>query len=171
MPLSPFPPTTKRVSLYCFWALLMLFSTQGKLKAQTTYTITTPLSFGIFAITKNDTTYDLDISEDNNVTQDSAYVLSLPIPERGEMFLEGLPAETEVTITFDDGTLTRGGGPPTPAFTITDFVTNQPTPLAFETDINGELTFFYGATLRTSGTSQAYQSGNYTGNFNMTISF
>jgi hypothetical protein len=113
----------------------------------------------------------LSISENNVLSNDSEFVLSLPAPQSGEMFLEGLPGETEVTVTFDDGSLQRLGGPLTPAFTITDFVTNQPSPAAFETNVAGELTILYGATLRTSGSSQGYQSGTYTGDFDITIDF
>ncbi len=153
-------------------ALMIVISTiQTPSYAQTTYTIITPLSFGLFAITKNDAAYDLSVSENNSVTNDSEYVLSLPMPQSGELFLEGLPTETEVSVTFDNGSLRRDGGPVTPDLTITDFVTNQPTPAQFETNTAGELTILYGATLRTSGTSQPYQSGTYSGGFDITIDF
>jgi hypothetical protein len=143
----------------------------NEVQAQATYDIITPLSFGLFAITRNDAAYDLSISENNVLSHDSEYVVSLPAPQSGEMFLEGLPGEVEVTVTFDDGSLRRVGGPLTPAFTITDFVTNQPSPAAFQTNVAGELTILYGATLRTSGSSQGYQSGTYAGDFDITIDF
>lgn len=148
-----------------------LFIIGAPASAQQTYDIATPLSFGSFGVIKNDAVYEMTISENNDLTQDNAFIVSSPPPNRGEMLLENLPINTEIIITFGDGEMARDGGPATPTLDIVDFTTDQPTPAQYTSDGSGRLTVLYGATLRTSGDGGVYASGAYTGSYEVTIDF
>lgn len=137
-----------------------------------TYDIITPLSFGSFAVSSNDSVYELTVSETGVVNNDSAFIVGAVAPVRGEMVLEDLLPDTEIHVEFDDGVLVPDNGPGA-SFTITDFTitSNRAPPNEFRTTAGGDLTLYYGASLRTSGNGQVYVSGPYQGDFEITIDY
>lgn len=155
-----------------FTALLCFLFFCGPAGAQQTYDIVSPLTFGTFAVTANDAAYHLTISNDNVLSKDNVFVIGTVPPSAGEMVLENLPADTDITVMFDDGTLDPAGGGGA-SFTVSDFTisTNRSPPVQFQTDGAGRLTLYYGATLRTSGDGQPYPSGNYSGSFDIVIDY
>lgn len=154
-----------------YYSLLALLASAAPAGAQT-YDVVIPLSFGTFAITANDAPYDLTVSETGAVSNDAPFAVGSTGPVRGEMDLEALPGNTDINVSFDPGTLEPDDGPG-PAFTVTDFTitTDQPPANQFRTTPAGHITLYYGATLRSSGDGQSYISGDYSGDFDITIDY
>ena len=123
------------------------------------------LSFGSFALMDNATPQTIVVTPAGGVTYGAKVVDGPTPPQAGEYLLEDLTPDTALVITIDDTTLNRVGGG-SPAFTISDYVTNNPT-----TNAGGDATLLVGATLTTSGTGVHYESGSYTGTMAITIIF
>jgi hypothetical protein len=133
--------------------------------ADSTLTNIVDLSFGTFGLANNNTPQTIVLTPGGMATY-GAKIVDGPIPPKaGEYLLEGLTPDTLLDITVDNTILTRVDGG-SPAFTISDYTTNNPT-----TDEFGNATLFVGATLTTSGTGIHYESGAYAGTMDITIIF
>lgn len=123
------------------------------------------LDFGTFGLKDNDGAYTIVVQLDNNVIYDDE-VVGGSGANRAEYALTGLPATTQLTVTVADSTLSRDGGGPSPDFTIGSFTDNDPL-----TDGSGAGTLYIGGTLTTSGTSDHYYTGPYSGTMAVTVSW
>jgi|GEM_PF-3829642 len=127
-----------------------------------------PLSFGLFSLRDNDAAHDMAVAAaDSSVVADLPYVLSTPVPLRGEYYIEGLPSNTEIFVTTADGGMTLGGGGGADTFVITDFTVDPGAPIM--TNCIGQVFVNVGATMRTLGDTVSYPSGAYSGGFDLTI--
>ena len=90
----------------------------------------------------------------------------LPAPQRGEYFLDNLPAATTINVSIAPGSLTLGGGAPPVGFTTGDY-TVYPSPVI--TDGAGQATIWVGATLRSTGDMVIVDSGTYEADLDITF--
>jgi hypothetical protein len=123
------------------------------------------LAFGSFALMDNDIPQTIVVTPAGNATYGARVVEGPTPPQAAEFLLEDMTPDTVLTVTIDDTTLSRVDGG-SPAFTISDYITNNPT-----TDSSGDATLLVGATLTTSGNGMHYESGHYTGTMDITIIF
>ncbi|MBI2235143.1 MAG: DUF4402 domain-containing protein [Micavibrio aeruginosavorus] len=149
-------------------ALLCTFLTQQApaVQAQPYPTIDTSqaMSFGTFAVRNNTAQHMIVIDPiTGNGTYDAALLEIDPV-QRGIYVMEGLPPNTPITLIFTNATLTPSG--PGPSFSVSDFTDNSPV-----SDAAGDATFLVGATLRTSGNGQHYNSDSYSGTFDLQIAY
>lgn len=135
--------------------------------AQSRYTIQQPLDFGLFGLLNNFAQHDLVVDFNGLYSGDPAYVLTAPYPQNAEISFTGLDPSVPFTVTFDNGTLSLNGGGLPPLLTVRDFTTDGP----YTTTAGGTLTIRYGATLRSSGSGVPYQSGPYTGSYDVTFDY
>ena len=131
-----------------------------------TYDIFENLGFGQFAVRNNNGIYAMTVDENNDFSYDVNGFISAADPQRGEYIFEDLPPSTSVTMVVDDTELSLDGLGGSPRFSVRDFTYNPLT-----TDGSGAVLVFLGATLRTSGTSQHYESGSYSGETLITVSY
>lgn len=149
-----------------FLGALVLFSS-GAL-AQETMTEVQPLAFGLFSLRENDAPYTLSVdASDNSYLADPAFAVATP-PQRGEYFLEGFVPGTEIFVNVSDGGLTLNGGGGTEVFATINY-TVSPSPIL--ANGSGEATVYVGAALRTLGDSNAYPSGDYLDDLDITFSW
>ena len=132
------------------------------------------LSFGTFAIRENTMPHSITINPDGSTTYDPDIISNVDA-NRGEYQFTDLPANvtffvglsfsnppSEGGLMIDNQTpLSDGGGP---QFTITTLIGED-----LSTDNNGDGTLYVGGTLTTSGTGATYNSGSYTGQFDVTL--
>lgn len=121
------------------------------------------LSFGEFAVRNNDAVQTIIIAPDNTATVDPD-LIAVTDAQRGEYFLEVLPPSSVIGVAVTDGSLSDGAGP---TFSITDYTFNDPV----TTDGTGAVMLYVGATLSTSGNGQYYDTGNYTDNVDLSVSY
>lgn len=135
------------------------------------------LYFGQFAYVDNSVPRTIVIAPDDTVTYDDDIIEGNIPARRGEYQLTDFPPNmmihTGVTVPTpptDGGvTLTNSSGitlPASESFTLSNFTTNEPI-----TDGNGDATLYIGATLTTSGNGQNYDTGSYTGTYDITFYF
>ncbi|GHF00299.1 DUF4402 domain-containing protein [Thalassotalea profundi] len=111
-----------------------------------------PLSFGIIALTDNNSTHKLHMSFAGDITADPAYIM-IEYGHPAEFLLSDFPANTalNITILVPSVTTELAGqtDPSTSQFTIDQHHTFAP---IVTTDLMGEATINVGATLTSSGT-------------------
>lgn len=136
------------------------------------------LTFGRFALVRNDMPYRIVIAPHGGVSYDSAFVPDeSETPRPAEYFFEGLPANTAFTLGVTMPVSPDGGLAVTPAgpvsgpggqlFTLSDFLVNNDN--IMHTNGAGEGTIYVGATLTTTGNGLTYGSGSYTGQYQITL--
>lgn len=122
------------------------------------------MSFGTFAVRNNTAQHMIVIDPiTGNATYDAALLEIDPV-QRGIYVMEGLPPNTPIALIFTNATLSPSGGGP--SFSVSDFTDNSPV-----SDAAGDATFLVGATLRTSGNGQHYNSDSYAGTFDLQIAY
>ena len=126
-----------------------------------------PLSFGLFGITSNNAQHEIVVDINGNHTADPAFVMTAPFPTNGEYFLDGLSPSVPFFVNADNSTLSVNGSGNPPLLYLSDFTMNGP----FVTTAGGTLTVLLGATLSTSGDNMPYQTGPYTGTFDITFDY
>lgn len=146
---------------FCLCVLL-----PGMAMAVPTLTIIDDITFGQFAVRNNDAVHTIVVDENNNFSHSAAGFVPVTDPQRGEFLLEDLPPNSPVTVSVADTSITLNGGGVGTAFSIRDYTFTSIT-----TDGAGNATFYMGATLRTSGTGQYYESGSYSGTAVMTVNY
>lgn len=126
--------------------------------------ITQPLSFGSFALRNNSAVRQMRITAQDVFTSDAAFV-TLVRPQRAVVNVSGFPARTNLIVNVTFNNLSSGVGD---LFTI-----DTPTlfPNNLRTNNAGVLTFYVGATLRTSGTGSVYPNNTYSGLMNVSVNF
>lgn len=131
------------------------------------YRVDQDLSFGKFGITRNNANYEIIVDINGNYTADPGFVMTAPYPTNAEIFLDMLTPSVPLYVDLDNSTLSVNGSGTPPLLYLRDFTTNGP----FVTTPGGTLTVLIGATLRTSGDMTPYQSGPYTGTFDITFDY
>jgi hypothetical protein len=121
------------------------------------------LSFGQFAVRNNDAVHTIIVETDNTVTVDPDLIAIIDA-QRGEYLLEVLPPSSVIGIAATAGTLSDGAGP---TFSVTDYTFNDPV----TTDGAGSVMLYLGATLSTDGTGNYYDTGNYTGSIEISLTY
>ncbi len=133
------------------------------------------LFFGQFAYVDNSVARSIVINPDDTVLYDDN-ILEGNIPaHRGEYELKDFPPNTilhtgvaianpptdgGVTLNNSSGMTLSGSE----TMTVSNFTTNNP-----QTDENGDATLYIGATMTTSGNNQKYDTGSYTGTYDITF--
>ncbi len=151
----------------CFLIVLSLFffAAVDPAAAEQTVTQIQSLSFGSFAVhadPKRDKAvpYTVIVAPDDTVTYNG--LVAGPVSaHRGEYLLEGYPPNAALLVTVTNGVLSDGAGE---KFSVVDYTNNEPV-----TDDAGTAMLYIGATLRTSGRNNAYNSGGYDGTVDMVI--
>lgn len=142
--------------------LIALFIPANQITAHPHISESQELSFGVFAVRRNDAVYEITVDINDNVTHDAVgIVLGPTAPQRAEYELRDQMPNTILDISLTDATLTAGGAA---SFTITNYTHNNTS-----TDAGGDATVLIGATLRTSGDGTKYPTGNYTGTTDLFI--
>lgn len=158
---------TRPIRLFIVFLALGFFLLPTEGLSQETMTVVQPLSFGQFSLKNNNAQHQIIINAaTGTVTPDPAYVVATPAPQRGEYFLDNLPASTIVNVTIVPGNLTLGGGGPPTVFTVDNY-TVHPNPVT--TNASGEATVYVGGTLKSTGNTIMYDSGYYEGDIDITF--
>lgn len=131
------------------------------------YRVDQELSFGRFGITHNNAQHEITVDINGNYTADPGFVMTTPYPTNAELFLDMLTPSVPLFVDLDNSTLSVNGSGNPPLLYLLNFTTNGP----FVTTPGGTLTVLIGATLRSSGDNDPYQSGPYTGTFNITFDY
>ena len=152
---------------FCIAATAVLLLPARLAAAQSEYVIQQSLDFGLFGLLHNFTPSDLVVDFNGLYTSDPAFVLTAPYPQNAEISFTGLDPSVPFTVTFNNGTLSLNGGGLPPFLTVRDFTTDGP----YNTTPGGTLTIRYGATLRSSGNGVPYQSGPYSGTYDVTFDY
>lgn len=149
--------------LACFLVCL-LPPHAGRAQPYPTIDTTQEMSFGRFAVRNNTAQHMIVIDPiTGNGTYDAALIEIDPVA-RGIYVMEGLPPNTPINLSFTDTFLVPSGGGPN--FSIRDYTHNSPV-----SDGSGDATFLVGATLRTTGGGQHYNSDTYSGTFDLQIAY
>ena len=123
------------------------------------------MSFGRFAVRANDMQYTIVIDPmTGNGTFDTNGFIEIDPVQRGVYVMVGLPANMPILLSFTNSFLSPSGGGPN--FSIRDYTHNNPV-----SDASGNATFYIGATLRTTGGGQHYNSDTYSGTFDLQIDY
>jgi hypothetical protein len=131
------------------------------------YRVDQELSFGKFGISRNNAQYEITVDINGNYTADPGFVLTAPYPTNAELFLDMLTPSVPLFVDLNNTTLSVNGSGNPPLLSVRDFTTNGP----FVTSAGGTLTVLIGATLRSSGTNDPYESGPYTGTLDITFDY
>lgn len=132
--------------------------------AQAAVNITQPLSFGEFALRNNTARRQMRITAQDVFTKNAAFI-TLVRPQRAIVEVSGFPANTNLIVNVTFNSLSSGVGD---LFTI-----DNPTlfPNTLRTNGSGNLTFYVGARLRTSGTGSVYPNNTYSGLMNISVNY
>ena len=131
------------------------------------YRVDQALSFGKFGITRNNAQHEITVDINGNYTADPGFVMTAPYPTNAELFLDMLTPSVPLFVDLDNSTISVNGSGNPPLLYLLNFTTNGP----FVTTAGGTLTVLIGATLRSSGDNDPYQSGPYEGTFNITFDY
>ncbi len=160
-----------------FFYILALFCTldlRGSPALAQDMTEVQALSFGEFATRNNSAQHTITVATDNSTVYDPDIISNIDA-QRGEYSFTGLPANvifyvgvavpnppTEGGLILDNSTgLDKTGSE---SFTLDNFTAND-----LSTDGAGSGTLYIGARLTTSGNSNPYDSGVYSGTFDLTL--
>lgn len=135
------------------------------------------LSFGTFAVRDNDSMAAIIVTPDNDTFADPQIAMAAD-GQRAEYVLSGLPPNVsfflgvDVPVPPSEGGLiidmpTPATGSSGPAFELSDLTIADGG--VMQSDGAGDATLYIGGTLRTSGTGQSYDGGNYNGQYGITI--
>lgn len=140
---------------------MLILPVSGAL-AQTALSESQPLTFGTWAVTNNSSSHSITVETNGSYTHSPDLLMITP-PQEGVYQITGLPSEAainSVTVTMTQA-LEFGGSED---FTMDDFDTIAP-----NADINGETVITLGATAYTSGNSNPYSDGSYSGELSIQI--
>ncbi|MGZ9109228.1 MAG: hypothetical protein ACXW4B_10470 [Micavibrio sp.] len=132
--------------------------------AQAAVTEIQALDFGEWVVAGNDAVDNITVQTDGSFASSPGLIMLSP-PQEGIFLFDGLPPSSvinsvDVTMTQP---MTMGGGE---VFTLDNFTTIAP-----DTDPAGETTITLGARARTSGNSNPYGNGLFTGQLEIDINF
>jgi hypothetical protein len=122
-----------------------------------------PLSFGSFAIAKNDAVSTLIVPHVGGIPRATYKLFPLTRAQPGHYRLTAYPAFTPLMINISDFQLNLGASP---ILYIEDFTFDP-----VNTDASGAALLKIGATLKTSGLGGTYGDGGYSGTLNITVSW
>ncbi len=130
-------------------------------------TETQSMSFGTFALRNNNAQYNLTINPDGSQIADAQFAI-ISNGREAAFNVSGFPPSTTLIITVVSDDLTLGGGGIGEGFPVANF---KHLPTTVVTDAIGNASFTLGATMTTSGTSNVYADGNYSGNAIVSVNF
>ena len=122
-----------------------------------------PLSFGSFAIGKNDAVSTLKIPHASGIPTATYKMFPLTRGQPGIFRLTAYPAFSPLMINITNFQLNLGASP---ILYIEDFTFDP-----VNTNAAGEAILTIGATLKTSGLGGNYGDGNYSGTMNITVNW
>lgn len=143
--------------------MLVVFSIPAR--ADLPVTTLQTLDFGKWIIAGNRSPGYITV-QTNGSYNSSGNVIMLEPPQYGIFRIGDLPVNStiaSITVTTFDALSSSGGGE--------DFVMDNFSTEATNTDINGETTVKLGMTLRTSGNSQPYNEGDFNGTVQLEFNF
>ena len=149
--------------LFSHLFLIVITCTFFYSKAYAAITQEQPLSFGSFAIGKNDAVSTLKIPHAGGIPTATYKMFPLTRGQPGIFRLTAYPAFSPLMINITDFQLSLGASP---LLYVEDF-TFEPV----NTNAAGEAILKIGATLKTSGLGGNYGDGGYSGTMNITVSW